>query len=316
MIRKPSFHFSSLLDTTLIFFISVLLIVVVILTMLFADKIKNFKKEYRFKFFVYIFSMVSVTALICFMGTTRTINDLLSEFVFYQALIFVLGIIHTLLYRTYFEKFASKNMWMEIWFLVIVLLYLIIPFLIVYTIFHSNTFSFHMVLSLLPFLVPTLLYATFIKAVAIPAKIYHTWAVDLIDGEYPEISDEEYKELIVITLVFQKSHDSLNRTEFRARAPIRIDFGRMFYFFVNDYNLRNIDSPINMVDVNGTPQNWVFYLKPEWYGTSKYVDPALPLYMNGVEENSVIICERVDASVGKKEGKQDDEGWENEQEQD
>lgn len=312
MIRKPSFHFTSLLDTTLIFFISVLLVVVVILTMLFADKIKNFKKEYKFKFFVYIFSMVFVTALICFMGTTRTINDLLNEFIFYQALVFILGIIHTLLYRTYFEKFQSKNMWMEMWFLLIVLLYLVIPFLVVYTIFHGNTFSFNMVFSLLPFLIPTLIYATFVRAVAIPAKIYHTWAVDLIAGEYPEINDDEYKELIVITLVFQKSHDSLNRTEFRARAPIRIDFGRMFYFFVNDYNIRNIDSPINMVDQTGMPQNWVFYLKPEWYGTSKYVDPNLPLYMNGIEENSVIICERVDASIGK-ENKEDEQGWENEQ---
>jgi len=311
MIRKPSFHFASLLDTTLIFFISVLLIVVVILTMLFADKVKNFKKEYRFKFFVYIFSMIFVTALICFMGTTRTINDLLNEFVFYQILLFILGVIHTVLYRNYFEKFESKNIWMEMWFLVIVTLYLIIPFLVVYTIFQGNTFSFNMVFALLPFLIPTLIYATFIKAVAIPAKIYHTWAVDLKDGEYPEISDEEYKELIVITLVFQKSNDSLNRTEFRARAPIRIDFGRMFYFFVNDYNIRNVDSPINMNDESGIPQNWVFYLKPEWYGTSKYVDPTLPLYMNGVEENSVIICERVDASLGKKE--EDNENWENEQ---
>lgn len=312
MIRKPSFHFGSLLDTTLIFFISVLLVIVVILTMLFADKVKNFKKEYRFKFFVYIFSMIFVTALICFMGTTRTINDLLDEFIFYQVLLFVLGILHTWLYRVYFEKFESKNMWMEIWFLIIVLLYLIIPFLIVYTIFHGNTFSFDMVFSLIPFLIPTLIYATFIRAVAIPAKIYHTWAVNLKDGEYPEISDEEYKELIVITLVFQKSHDALNRTEFRARAPIRIDFGRMFYFFVNDYNLRNIDSPIDMVDETGMPQNWVFYLKPDWYGTSKYVDPNLPLYMNGVEENSVIICERVGASVGKEQEKEG-ENWENEQ---
>ncbi len=312
MIRKPSFHFASLLDTTLIFFISIMLVVVVILTMLFADKVKNFKKEYRLKFFVYIFSMVFITALICFMGTTRTIDDLLNEFIFYQVLIFLLGMIHTLLYRTYFEKFGTKNMWMEMWFLFIVLLYLVIPFLIVYTIFHGNTFSFSMVFSLIPFLIPTLIYSSFIKAVAIPAKIYHTWAMDLIAGEYPEISDEEYKELIVITLVFQKSHDSLNRTEFRARAPIRIDFGRMFYFFVNDYNLRNIDSPINMVGEDGTAQNWVFYLKPAWYGTSKYVDPKLPLYMNGIEENSVIICERVDANIENNKST-DEDNWENEE---
>ncbi|MEN7551927.1 TssN family type VI secretion system protein [Rapidithrix thailandica] len=300
MIQKPNFHFKSLLDTQLIFVVSIILIVTVIISMLFIDKVKNFKKEHRFKYFVYLFSMMFVSALVAFMGTTRAIKDLLNEFVFYQVLMFLLGVIHTLLYREYLNKFNFKNMLMEFWFNFITMLYMLIPFLVVYTVFHGITFSFYMVLCILPFLVPTWVYNTFVTAIAIPAKVYHTWAVDLIEGGYPEISDEEYKELIVITLVFQKSHDALNRTEFRARAPIRIDFGRMFYFFINDYNIRNPESKIEINDATGMPQNWVFYLKPAWYNASKYVDPNLPMYMNGIEENSVIICERVDASLGKK----------------
>ena len=49
--------------------------------------------------------------------------------------------------------------------------------------------------------------------------------------------------------------------------------------------------------------NWVFFLQPKWYETTKYIDPELTLYMNGIEENSVVFCVRSEQlGVGKEKG--------------
>lgn len=145
--------------------------------------------------------------------------------------------------------------------------------------------------SMIGFLIPTLIYATFRTSVSIPAKVYKTWAFPVADS-FPEPKDDEFRDMVVITFVFHKSPESSVRTEFRAKSPMRMDFGRLFYHFVYDYNERNPDSPIQLTDTEGNLQHWVFYLKPRWYGVSKYINPDLPMYMNGIEEDSIIICQR------------------------
>jgi hypothetical protein len=141
------------------------------------------------------------------------------------------------------------------------------------------------------FLVPTWIYSTFKASISIPAKIYKTWAFPEF-GTFSEPKDDEFRDMVVITFVFYKNPNSIIRTEFRAKSPIRMDFGRLFYHFVNDYNTRNVDSPIELLDEFGNPQHWVFYLKPNWYGVSKYINPELTMYMNGIQEDSTVICLR------------------------
>ena len=157
--RKPSFHYKSLLDTQLLMLLSIVLIITIILTMVFTDRVDNFKKEYRFKFFIYIFSMMFAFALVAFMGTTRAISDLLNEYIFYQCLVFILGTIHTILYRTYFDSFKKKQHPFfadELLFLLVMSLYAFIAFIITYTIFHSNIFSFITATCIFIFFIPAL----------------------------------------------------------------------------------------------------------------------------------------------------------------
>lgn len=67
----------------------------------------------------------------------------------------------------------------------------------------------------------------------------------------------------------------------------------MFYNFVIDYNERHSEDQIELEGPNGL-YSWVFFLQPKWYETTKYIDPDYTLYMNGIEENSVIFCMRTD----------------------
>lgn len=291
---RPTYrpNFRELIDPQLLITIGILLILGVILSMLFTDKVKDFKTQFRKKYYVYLFSSILVFALVAFVGQSETIKSLSGKLLFFQILMFLLGIGHAFIYRAYLDMFkVNDKIWLEPVFCLMIAVFGLIPFLLVYSYFNSVTYMYIMMGSMLAFLIPTLIYATFRTSVSIPAKVYKTWAFPPADF-FPEPKDDEFRDMVVITFVFLKQPDSPIRTEFRAKSPMRMDFGRLFYHFVQDYNDRNPDSPIQLTDEEGNLQHWVFYLKPRWYGVSKYINPDLPMYMNGIEEDSVVICQR------------------------
>lgn len=280
-----------LINPAIIASVVIFILVAIILLMIFTRKVKNFKQQYRSKFWIYLLSSLLIFAIFTFLGNSKSITTLPGEFIFYQVTFGILGIAHVLMYRYYFNKFEKEARWIEFLFNIIIMIFAVIPFTLVYTYINGNTYSLYMTTSLLMFMLPTWIYAVFNVAISIPAKIYKTWPFPALDA-FPEPKEDEFKDLVVVTFVFDKRPDAPTRTEFRAKSPIRMDFGRLFFHFVNDYNDRNSDSPIQVTDETGAPQHWVFYLKPQWYGVSKYIDPDLPMYMNGVSENSIIICQR------------------------
>lgn len=291
---RPTYrpNFRELIDPQLLITIGILLILGVILSMLFTDKVKDFKTQFRKKYYVYLFSSLLVFALIAFIGQSRVIDSLFGQFLFYQLVLFGLGIGHAFLYRAYLDMFkVNDKIWLEPVFCLMIAVFGLIPFLIVYNYLNGHTYMFVYMGSMIGFLIPTLIYTTFRTSVSIPVKVYKTWAFPVVDS-FPEPKDDEFRDMVVITFVFHKSPESSIRTEFRAKSPMRMDFGRLFYHFVYDYNERNPDSPIQLTDTEGNLQHWVFYLKPRWYGVSKYINPDLPMYMNGIEEDSIIICQR------------------------
>lgn len=296
---RPTYrpNFRELIDPQVLITIGILLILGVILSMLFTDKVKDFKTQFRKKYYVYLFSSILVFALVSFVGQSKVIDTLFGQFLFYQIIFFLLGIAHAFLYRAYLDMFkVNDKIWLEPVFSLMISVFGSISFLLVYTYLNGVTYMFVFLGSIIAFIIPTLIYATFRTSVSIPAKVYKTWAFPHEDF-YPEPKDDEFRDMVVITFVFHKSPNSSMRTEFRAKSPMRMDFGRLFYHFVYDYNERNPDSPIQLTDNEGNLQHWVFYLKPRWYGVSKYINPDLPMYMNGIEEDSIIICQRSSAQV-------------------
>lgn len=300
-------YFKQLIDPSIIIGVIVLLTVGMILTMIFSAKAKSFKSTYRGNYFIYLFSSLLVFSLVAFLGSSKAIVELIDEFVFYQIIAFSLGILHAYIYRVYFKKFDEESIWLELLFNISIILFCTIPFIIVYTLLKGNLYVYVMASGLLPFLVPQLIYKTFSYAVAIPTKIYSTWQFPS-ENKYPNPTEDEYRDMLLITFVFPKSVNSNVRTVFRAKTPFRMDFGRLFFHFVNDYNNKNSDAPIELLDENGELQHWVFYLKPEWYSVSKFIDPKYPMYVNKVEENSVVYCQRTLPFKG--ETWQDEEDYE------
>lgn len=285
-------YFINLFDPKILAAILIFLAASIILTMVFLQKVPDFKQKYKGRFYTYLFSVAFIYSIIAFLGFNKLFQDNnLYEFVFYQLCSLVIGIIHCSMYRTYFNKFEVKKSGTEYLFALVTVMYSAIPFILIFTFLNGIDFSFLMLGHFLVFFIPTFLNDTFNKAMAIPPKIYKTWQFPENYKELAGVSDEEMRDLVVFTFLMDKDHNAKKYSVYRAKGPTRVDFGRLFYNFVIDYNERHSEDQIEIEGSNGL-YSWVFFLQPKWYESTKYIDPDLTLYMNGIEENSVIFCMR------------------------
>ncbi|OXA85871.1 TssN family type VI secretion system protein [Flavobacterium hercynium] len=289
MVKK---HLGALIDVRLIVFLVVIVAISVILTMVFSDKVKEFATKYKRRFYIYVFSFVLIYALVGFLGYNKLFTELSDEFLFYQIASLLFGILNVYLYRWYFDEFDLKDVvGIELLFSLLITLYSSILFVIIYTALNGLALTFIMCSHFLVFIVPTGVYAVFNYMMQIPPKEYVTWRIPERKDPFPEIENVQMKDLLLITLLIQKKPDSTNYTSIRSKGPVRIDFGALFYHTVSGYNEHNADSKIELKH-NGENCNWVFFLQPKWYQSAKYVDGKYTLGMNGITENSVIICKR------------------------
>lgn len=291
-------YFGALVDIRLIVVLVVIIAVSVILTMVFSDKVKEFSVKYKKKFYIYIFSFVLVYALVGFLGYNKLFTELSDEFLFYQIASVFFGMLNVYLYRWYFEEFKSKSFGIELLFSFLIILYSSVLFIIIYTALNGLGLTYLMCSHFVAFIVPTGVYAAFDFMMKIPPKEYVTWKIPEKKNPFPEIDNVEMKDLLLVTLLIQKKSDSTNYTTIRSKGPVRIDFGALFYHTVTGFNEHNAESKIELKQ-NGENCNWVFFLQPKWYQTAKYVDADYTLGMNGITENSVIICKRQKEKVVK-----------------
>ena len=303
MVKK---HLLALIDIRLIVFLVAIIAVSFILTMVFSDKIKEFAVQYKRKFYIYVFSFVLIYALVGFLGYNKLFTELSDEFRFYQIASLLFGILNVYLYRWYFDEFNKKgSVGIELLFSLLITLYSSVLFVIIYTALNGIALTFLMCSHFLVFILPTGVYAVFNYMMQIPPKEYVTWRIPERKNPFPEIENVQMKDLLLITLLIQKKESDTKYTSIRSKGPVRIDFGALFYHTVSGYNEHNAESKIDL-KYNGENYNWVFFLQPKWYQTAKYVDAKYTLGMNGITENSVIICKRQrvkEITQTKKEGK-------------
>jgi hypothetical protein len=291
-------YFTNLFDPQLLVIVLVVIALCIILTMIFSQKTADFKQKYRSKFYIYLFSFAFVYAIIALLGYNKLFSDnKLYEFIFYQACSLIIGIVHCYAYRAYFEKFGAKRSGNEYLFALMSVCYALVPFMLIYTFLNGTDLVYLMLGHFIIFFVPTFLNDTFNRAMAIPPKVYVTWQFPENYKEDPGLSPEELRDMVVLTYVMDRDKEAVKYSFYRAKGPTRIDFGRLFYNFILDYNDKHQEAPIQIEDENGL-FSWVFFLQPKWYESTKYIDPKLTLYMNGIEENSVIFCMRTDQMLG------------------
>jgi hypothetical protein len=219
----------------------------------------------------------------------------LSDFVLLisvQILITLLGVMHVVFGPSILPWYSEVHQNVKIFFIlaILVLAYFFSDMSISYLVNPKLRFVWH--LSLLWFIVPILLNETVNLLLKVPPKEFKKWHYP-INERIDDPTDEELENPVVISFIFRKNDQNHEVTTFRAKAPAGMKLGRLFYFFINDYNDRHPESKISFVNSEGEPNGWVFMkIKNKFLGNKQAIDPDSSIYSNSIRENDVLICNR------------------------
>lgn len=246
---------------------------------------------------LYVLFILVTFALTALLSSKFVLNDTpLNSFIGIQLLFLALGILHLYVMNTFFPdlKKDKSQFFHEFLFTLIVLCIGLIVYMNVVNRFRPN-FSFTFLGSGLFFIIPFFFNKLYLFAFSIPVPVYKKWLYPL-DNSIKDPTKNELTNPAVISFEFQKKHDIQETTNFRIKAPENMEFGKLFYFFINDYNERHPESTIEYLNpTNMQPQEWVFYFKPSWFGTIKHINFEKTVSNNHIYENKVIVCQRVNA---------------------
>ena len=272
------------------------IIVFIVLTMVmlgFVLKNKN-AKENKFRTVLYLVAFGILIGIAGISGN-KSILTLSGTILYYLLLgwILALGILHVVLSDKILPWTIEKNFGTEL-SLTLGIAFLGAAFLLLA--FHFSSYSLFVKLSLLSvlmFVVPFLFFSTYLRFINIPVKVLRLWHYP-VDTHVEDPNARELESPLVIGFEFKKQAQDENMTTFRAKAPKEMVFGKLFYYFINDYNDRNPDEKIEFLDEKDKPFGWIFHFKRnKWFSSIRYIDPEETNSFNYVTENSVIVCKRV-----------------------
>lgn len=212
-------------------------------------------------------------------------------FIILQVLILILGIVHNSV-STRVLTWPSKTSFLPEFLLTLNTAAIGGVFLLLaFSLTKMENFSTLMISSIIWFLVPFFFNRSLEWYAMIPERIFKTWSYPL-DKPIADPTDAELASPMVVSFEFQKKVNEGDYTIFRAKAPKDIQFGKLFYFFINDYNGRHPEGTIE-VATKQNPYPWVFHFKPKLFVKTRYLDPDETVYHNQIKENSVIVCHRI-----------------------
>jgi len=266
-----------------------------LIMMLFTELRKVFTKNKK-KAILYAIVVLISFALVGLLNSSKVLNDTpLNSFIGFQFLFLLLGGVHVYALRTFFKDLSEdkQKFFPEFLFTVAITCIGLISFFYI-TIRFREPYKFLFLISSIVFLVPFLFYRLYEFALSIPVPVYKKWLYPLGDN-IKDPTAKELKDPLVISFEFQKKQDNNDITNFRVKAPEEMEFGKLFYFFINDYNERHPESTIEFLN-NSTnePLGWIFYFKPNWWSGLQHINFAKTVSGNSIKEDHVIVCKRVD----------------------
>ncbi len=148
--------------------------------------------------------------------------------------------------------------------------------------------------SLLPFIFPLLFFSVYDYSISIPKPLYKTWKYTF-DMKLPDMDSIDFSNSYIVTLQLNKSEADFNDTFMKFKAPLdRLTFGELFYLYMNEYNDKHREYPIQYLNSLQQPFEWVFYVKPsKWWKFKSYIDPSLTMRENKIRENYIVKSERI-----------------------
>lgn len=271
----------------LFFFIGSLIMVLVV-------KLRKLLKKHKKKAILYALFLAICTGLAGLLSSSKVLNDTpLSSYIGFQIIFFILGILNIFVLRRHFKDLSNDetDYFSELLFSIAMLCIALTAFFVVVNKLQP-AYKYTYLIAAIAFIIPLLVYKLYELATLIPVPVYKQWLYPLNEN----IKDPTSKELenpLVISFEFKKQENTKDITNFRVKAPEAMEFGKLFYFFINDYNDRHPESIINYTNGN-QPEGWIFYFKPNWWSGLQHINFDKTIYGNNIKEDNVIICQRVD----------------------
>lgn len=249
--------------------------------------------KYKNKTLIYFFLTALCFGIAGLFGLTSLLDDLTTFFIVLQIMVLIIGILHSVfIYKMLPWTSKNKFLWEFLFSFSIACLGALLLLLVFKFIVGLEILQYLMLSAVFWFFVPFLFIQAFYRYIAIPSKVFRKWYYP-VGKEIADPLDSELVALLVVSFVFHKKMNDPEITTFRAKAPQKMVFGRLFYYFINDYNERHPESSIEFIDQGVQPFGWVFYLKPRWIGIRRYIDPDQIIRDNRIKENSIIVCQRI-----------------------
>jgi len=259
-----------------------------------ARKIRSSFKPFSKRAIWYLLIAVAVFALTGLFIAVGFFSNYNRYFIFFQVLFLLYGGFHVYLMQQKMDWGRdNQSFWPDLIFTIIILLGGAICFVLAYRWLNKEGLELSMMFSILFFIVPLFVWHTFQTALAIPPKVLNQWYYPVHEPmEDPE--EGKLKNMLLISFEFQKNGVETYFTNFRAKAPVDMELGELFYYFINDYNERHPQGQILFSNGTGKPHGWMFYKKPKWYTIlTTYMDADKTIFLNRIRENDVIVCSRI-----------------------
>ncbi len=277
------------------FKIGVVLLVITVILMGFVTGLKKLFTKNRKKFFLYILVVLLLFGATALLGNENVLNNVpLNNFISFQVVFLILGVLHVLALRKFFPDLSETrtSFWSEFLYTIVTVCMGLMSFMFVIGL-YKPAYTYIFLASVIAFVIPFTVVKLYEFAVSIPVSVYKKWFYP-IDKKVKDPKDEELINPLVISFEFNKGKSMDEISNFRLKAPERMEFGKLFYFFINDYNERHPGGEINYIDEKNNPSGWIFYSKPNWLGFQKFINFNKTVEANNIKENDVIICRRVE----------------------
>jgi hypothetical protein len=246
-------------------------------------------KKSPYKIFIY-YAIVSLIlyGLINCIGLANSLS-VQSRFLLVLLGYLVAGIIHIFLIRLILTALNPQK---GLLFTILLTFLGLIAVLILDYLVFRETSQFLYALGLVLFPLPFLFIFTLQLYLNIPDKVFKKWYYPL-DHTMPNLDLLDLSRVLIIQFEFLKSTSETSNTNFKAKAPYNMPFGELFYIFISDYNESHPQNIIEVTNIQQEPYPWIFYKRSPWWKTRKYVDPDSTFQENGIINNDIIICIRV-----------------------
>jgi|GEM_PF-225193 len=256
-----------------------------------ANKMPALKKYFK-KFLIYAVLHAVVMGIFLAILYNLKQSELILRYFSILSFMLLLGTLHTYFYRQQFDRMDSENYMKELLLSILVGAFLVLPIIIAASFFNDGQFLYNYFVGILAFIFPTALFALFNYAVSIPSKIYNKWYYPL-NNRYEAPKHYELKNMIILNFMFYKNKNEQHLTSFKVKAPKDMNFGRLFYFFVNDYNAKNVKNKIEILQDTSAPFGWYYTSKPKWYGGSKPINSEITVENNNLKDGDSVVCQRI-----------------------